>query len=164
MVRRRQGTVRITTIVTSNEKCTKAVVQLIRVNVKIRKKSMAQLTVVKFGLFSSESTIVQNGNPNNAQDRFGSNIGCQRTKPGQIMAVAASKKAHSLFPNNCRMETKTTNESKTKMKVTFTRQELLAALLFACAPLPVYYDRYFIHESLLAAATFGLIVAGWRAC
>ena len=41
---------------------------------------------------------------------------------------------------------------------------LIAALLFACAPLPVYYDRYFIHESLFVAATFGLILAGWRAC
>jgi uncharacterized protein (TIGR03663 family) len=41
---------------------------------------------------------------------------------------------------------------------------LIAALLFACAPLPVYYDRYFIHEPLLVAATFGLILAGWRAC
>lgn len=41
---------------------------------------------------------------------------------------------------------------------------LIAALLFACAPLPVYYDRYFIHESLFAAATFGLILTGWRAC
>jgi len=40
---------------------------------------------------------------------------------------------------------------------------LIAALLFACAPLPVYYDRYFIHESIFAAATFGLILAGWRA-
>ena len=34
---------------------------------------------------------------------------------------------------------------------------VLAALLFALAPLPVYYDRYFIHESLFCAATFGLI-------
>jgi uncharacterized protein (TIGR03663 family) len=41
---------------------------------------------------------------------------------------------------------------------------LLAALLFAVAPLPVYYDKYFIHESLFCAATFGLILAGWRAC
>ncbi len=41
---------------------------------------------------------------------------------------------------------------------------LIAAILFACAPLPVYYDRYFIHESLFVAATFGLILAGWRAC
>jgi uncharacterized protein (TIGR03663 family) len=41
---------------------------------------------------------------------------------------------------------------------------LLAALLFAVAPLPVYYDRYFIHESLFCAATFGLIVSGWYAC
>ena len=40
---------------------------------------------------------------------------------------------------------------------------LIAALLFAGAPLPVYYDRYFIHESIFAAATFGLILAGWRA-
>jgi uncharacterized protein (TIGR03663 family) len=41
---------------------------------------------------------------------------------------------------------------------------LLAALLFALAPLPVYYDRYFIHESLFCAATFGLILSGFRAC
>jgi uncharacterized protein (TIGR03663 family) len=41
---------------------------------------------------------------------------------------------------------------------------LIAALLFSVAPLPVYYDRYFIHESLFAAATFGLILTGWRAC
>jgi uncharacterized protein (TIGR03663 family) len=41
---------------------------------------------------------------------------------------------------------------------------LIAALLFACAPLPVYYDRYFIHESIFVAATFSLILAGWRAC
>ena len=41
---------------------------------------------------------------------------------------------------------------------------VVAALLFAFAPLPVYYDRYFIHESLFVAATFGLILAGWRAC
>jgi uncharacterized protein (TIGR03663 family) len=40
---------------------------------------------------------------------------------------------------------------------------LIAAILFAVAPLPVYYDRYFIHESLLCAATFGLILSGWRA-
>ena len=40
---------------------------------------------------------------------------------------------------------------------------LIAALLFALAPLPVYYDRYFIHESLFGAATFGLILSGWRA-
>jgi uncharacterized protein (TIGR03663 family) len=40
---------------------------------------------------------------------------------------------------------------------------LIAALLFAGAPLPVYYDRYFIHESIFVAATFGLILAGWRA-
>jgi uncharacterized protein (TIGR03663 family) len=40
---------------------------------------------------------------------------------------------------------------------------LIAAILFAVAPLPVYYDRYFIHESLFCAATFGLILTGWRA-
>jgi uncharacterized protein (TIGR03663 family) len=40
---------------------------------------------------------------------------------------------------------------------------LIAALLFAGAPLPVYYDRYFIHESIFVAATFGLILTGWRA-
>ncbi len=40
---------------------------------------------------------------------------------------------------------------------------LLAAMLFAVGPLPVYYDRYFIHESLFCAATFGLILSGWRA-
>jgi uncharacterized protein (TIGR03663 family) len=41
---------------------------------------------------------------------------------------------------------------------------VIAALLFATAPLPVYYDRYFIHESLFVAATFGLILSGWSAC
>src|SRR5579859_6028882 len=40
---------------------------------------------------------------------------------------------------------------------------LLAAILFAVAPLPVYYDRYFIHESLFCAATFCLIISSWRA-
>ena len=40
---------------------------------------------------------------------------------------------------------------------------LIAALLFAFGPLPVYYDRYFIHESLFCAATFGLILSGWCA-
>jgi uncharacterized protein (TIGR03663 family) len=40
---------------------------------------------------------------------------------------------------------------------------LIAAVLFAGASLPVYYDRYFIHESLFGAATFGLILSGWHA-
>jgi uncharacterized protein (TIGR03663 family) len=40
---------------------------------------------------------------------------------------------------------------------------LVAALLFAFAPLPVYYNRYFIHETLFVAATFGLILSSWRA-
>jgi uncharacterized protein (TIGR03663 family) len=40
---------------------------------------------------------------------------------------------------------------------------LIAAVLFAIASLPVYYDRYFIHESSFVAATFGLILAGWHA-
>lgn len=39
---------------------------------------------------------------------------------------------------------------------------IIAALLFACAPLTVYYDRYFIHESLFVALTVVLIVAGWQ--
>jgi uncharacterized protein (TIGR03663 family) len=40
---------------------------------------------------------------------------------------------------------------------------LIAALLFAVAPLPVYYSRYFIHETLFVAATWGLILSGGRA-
>ena len=40
---------------------------------------------------------------------------------------------------------------------------LVAALLFAFAPLPVYYSRYFIHETLFVAATLGLILSGARA-
>ena len=40
---------------------------------------------------------------------------------------------------------------------------LVAALLFAFAPLPVYYSRYFIHETLFVAATLGLILSGWCA-
>ena len=39
---------------------------------------------------------------------------------------------------------------------------LIAALLFAFAPLPVYYSRYFIHETLFVAATLGLILSGSR--
>lgn len=41
---------------------------------------------------------------------------------------------------------------------------LVAALLFAVAPLAVYYDRYFIHEPVFVAATFGLLLSGWAAC
>lgn len=40
---------------------------------------------------------------------------------------------------------------------------IIAALLFAFAPLPVYYSRYFIHETLFVAATLGLILSGGRA-
>ena len=40
---------------------------------------------------------------------------------------------------------------------------LVAALLFAFAPLPLYYNRYFIHETLFVAATLGLILSGGRA-
>jgi uncharacterized protein (TIGR03663 family) len=40
---------------------------------------------------------------------------------------------------------------------------LIAAILFACAPLTVYYDRYFIHESLFVTLTVGMILAGWQA-
>lgn len=39
---------------------------------------------------------------------------------------------------------------------------LIGALLFAFAPLPVYYNRYFIHETFFVAATFGFILSGWR--
>jgi uncharacterized protein (TIGR03663 family) len=39
---------------------------------------------------------------------------------------------------------------------------LVAALLFAFAPLPLYYNRYFIHETLFVAATLGLILSGRR--
>lgn len=39
---------------------------------------------------------------------------------------------------------------------------LIAALLFAFCPLPVYYNRYFIHESLFVLSTFGLILSVWR--
>ena len=37
---------------------------------------------------------------------------------------------------------------------------LIAAAWFAFAPLPVYYNRYFIHETLFVAATLGLILSG----
>ena len=40
---------------------------------------------------------------------------------------------------------------------------LIAALLFVVAPLPVYYSRYFIHETLFVAVTFALMICGWRA-
>jgi uncharacterized protein (TIGR03663 family) len=39
---------------------------------------------------------------------------------------------------------------------------LVAALLFAFAPLPFYYSRYFIHETLFVAASLGLILSGCR--
>ena len=39
---------------------------------------------------------------------------------------------------------------------------LVAALLFAFAPLPLYYNRYFIHETLFVATTLGLILSGRR--
>ena len=40
---------------------------------------------------------------------------------------------------------------------------LVAALLFAFAPMPVYYSRYFIHETLFVAVTLGLILSSGRA-
>ena len=40
---------------------------------------------------------------------------------------------------------------------------LVAALLFAFGPLPVYFSRYFIHEILFVAATLGLILSSGRA-
>ena len=39
---------------------------------------------------------------------------------------------------------------------------LFAALLFAFAPLPLYYSRYFIHETMFVAATLGMILSGGR--
>jgi uncharacterized protein (TIGR03663 family) len=39
---------------------------------------------------------------------------------------------------------------------------LIAALLFTFAPLPVYYSRYFIHETVFVGATLGLILSGGR--
>ena len=39
---------------------------------------------------------------------------------------------------------------------------LVAAFFWAVAPLPVYYSRYFIHETLFVAATLGLLGSGWR--
>ncbi len=39
---------------------------------------------------------------------------------------------------------------------------LVAALLFAFAPLPLYYSRYFIHETMFVAATLVLILSGGR--
>jgi len=40
---------------------------------------------------------------------------------------------------------------------------LAAALLWALAALPVYYSRYYIHETGFVAVTLGLILAGRRA-
>lgn len=39
---------------------------------------------------------------------------------------------------------------------------LVAAILFAVDPLPVYYSRYFIHETLFVTTTLGLLLSGWR--
>ena len=39
---------------------------------------------------------------------------------------------------------------------------IFAAILFGFAPLTVYYNRYFIHETFFVAATFGLILSGHR--
>ena len=39
----------------------------------------------------------------------------------------------------------------------------IAALFFVLAPLPVYYSRYFIHETLFIGATLCLMLFGWRA-
>ena len=39
----------------------------------------------------------------------------------------------------------------------------VAALLWAIAPLPLYYNRYFIHETGFVAATLMLLVGGLRA-
>ena len=39
----------------------------------------------------------------------------------------------------------------------------VAALILVLAPLPVYYNRYFIHESWFVAATWAAILAAWHA-
>jgi uncharacterized protein (TIGR03663 family) len=39
---------------------------------------------------------------------------------------------------------------------------LFAALCWTLAPLPVYYSRDFIHETLFVTATLGLLAYGWR--
>jgi uncharacterized protein (TIGR03663 family) len=39
---------------------------------------------------------------------------------------------------------------------------VIAAILFGIAPLPLYYSRYFIHETLFVAATLGLILSAGR--
>ncbi|MGN6552189.1 MAG: flippase activity-associated protein Agl23 [Verrucomicrobiota bacterium] len=39
----------------------------------------------------------------------------------------------------------------------------VAAGLWSIAPLPVYYSRYFIHETLFVTATLGFFLSGWRA-
>jgi uncharacterized protein (TIGR03663 family) len=38
-----------------------------------------------------------------------------------------------------------------------------AALLLAIGALPVYYSRYFIHETLFITGTLGFLLSGWRA-
>jgi len=43
-----------------------------------------------------------------------------------------------------------------------TPATLLAAVLTACSPGLVFYSRYYIQEMLLAAFTFGAVVALWR--
>jgi uncharacterized protein (TIGR03663 family) len=40
---------------------------------------------------------------------------------------------------------------------------LVAALLFAVSPLPVYYSRYFIHETPFVTMTLGGLIAAWQA-
>lgn len=40
---------------------------------------------------------------------------------------------------------------------------VIAALLFAGASLPVYYNRDFIHEPVFVAATLALVLSAWRA-
>jgi uncharacterized protein (TIGR03663 family) len=39
---------------------------------------------------------------------------------------------------------------------------VIAALLFAIAPLPVYYSRYFIHETLFVGVTFAFLIWAWK--
>ena len=43
-----------------------------------------------------------------------------------------------------------------------TFRAALAAVLWSVAALPVYYSRYFIHETLFVTASLGFILCAWR--
>lgn len=48
------------------------------------------------------------------------------------------------------------------LRWTGTIPALVAAILFVIGPLPVFYSRYFIHETLFVAASLATILAGFR--